>query len=78
MSRLALYFLGVPRIELDDRPVPISHTKAMALLAYLAVSRQPHGRDALATLLFPDFEPDSARGEVRRMLWQLNKSLGKG
>jgi len=78
MSRLALYFLGVPRIELDDVPVPISHTTALALLAYLAVSRQRHSRDALATLLFPDFEPDSARGEVRRMLWQLNKSLGKG
>lgn len=78
MSRLALYFLGVPRIELDNTPVTISHTKAMALLAYLAMSREPHSRDALATLLFPGFEPNSARGEVRRIVWQLNKSLGKG
>jgi predicted ATPase/DNA-binding SARP family transcriptional activator/Tfp pilus assembly protein PilF len=78
MSQLALFFLGVPRIELNDTPVPISHNKAMALLAYLAMSRQCHSRDALATLLFPYFEPESARGEVRRLLWQLNKGLGKG
>ncbi|MDP9316772.1 MAG: AAA family ATPase [Chloroflexota bacterium] len=78
MSRLALFFLGVPRIELDGMPVPISHTKAIALLAYLAINREDHDREALAAFLCPDFDAESARGEVRRMVWQLNKSLGKG
>lgn len=78
MSRLALYCLGTPRLELDGEPISLSHHKALALLAYLAVTRQPHTRQALATLLWPDYDPAAARGEVRRMLWVLNKSLGHG
>lgn len=78
MPRLALYFLGAPRIELDGEPVSLSHHKALALLAYLAVTGQPHTRHTLAALLWPDHEPTAARGEVRRMLWVLNKSLGRG
>lgn len=78
MPRLALYFLGAPRIELDGEPVSLSHHKALALLAYLAVTGQPHTRHTLAALLWPDHEPAAARGEVRRMLWVLNKSLGRG
>jgi predicted ATPase/DNA-binding SARP family transcriptional activator/Tfp pilus assembly protein PilF len=78
MSRLTLYFLGTPRLELDGTAITLSHHKALALLAYLAVTRQPHTRQALAALLWPDYDPTAARGEVRRMLWVLNKSLGQG
>lgn len=77
MSQLALHFLGAPRIERDGRPVAIGHNKAVALLVYLAVTQQYHTREALTTLLWPDNDPTSARGEVRRMIWALNKSLGK-
>ncbi len=48
------------------------------MLAYLAMTGQPHTRESLATFLWPDNEPASALGEVRRMLWALNKALGKG
>lgn len=78
MSWLALYFLGAPRIELDGELISLSYHKAMALLAYLAATRQPHTRQALAALLWPEYDPVAARGEVRRMLWVLNKSLGQG
>ncbi|MCB9078872.1 MAG: AAA family ATPase [Anaerolineaceae bacterium] len=78
MSRLALYFLGTPRIERDDEIISLSHHKALALLAYLAVTRQRHTRQALAALLWPDYDPADARAEVRRMIWVLNKSLGPG
>ncbi len=77
MSQLALYFFGAPRLELDGEAVLLSHHKALALLAYLAVTRQRHTRQALAALLWPDYEPAAGRGEVRRMLWVLNKSLGQ-
>lgn len=77
MSQLALHFLGAPRIERDGRPVAIGYNKAVALLVYLAVTQQYHTREALATLLWPDYDPAGARGEVRRMIWALNKSLGK-
>jgi DNA-binding SARP family transcriptional activator len=49
MSRLALFLLGPPRLELDGEPVHIGRHRAMALLAYLAVTEQSHSRDTLAT-----------------------------
>jgi predicted ATPase/DNA-binding SARP family transcriptional activator len=78
MSRLALHVLGPPRIELDGQAISLSHQKAVALLVYLGVTRQRHTRQALAALLWPDYDPAGARGEVRRMVWVLNKSLGQG
>lgn len=78
MSQLALYFLGTPRIERDGEAISLSHHKALALLAYLAIIRQPHSRPALAAFLWPDYESTAARAELRRMLWVLNKSLGQG
>ncbi|MCB0209085.1 MAG: AAA family ATPase [Anaerolineae bacterium] len=76
MARLTLYFLGAPRIELDGAVISPSHHKATALLAYLAVTRQAHTRQSLATFLWPDHDPTAARAGVRRMLWVLNKHMG--
>jgi len=78
MSRLALYFLGPPRLELDGVAVSLSYSKAVALLAYLSLARQPYTRQTLAALLWPDYDPASARSELRRMLWVLNKRLEPG
>ncbi len=78
MTRLALHFLCAPRLELNGKAVSLSHHKATALLAYLAVTSQRHTRAALAVLLWPDHDPAGARGELRRMIWVINKSLGQG
>jgi ABC-type oligopeptide transport system substrate-binding subunit/DNA-binding SARP family transcriptional activator len=75
MSRLTLYLLGSPQIELDGKPVEISRRKAVALLAYLAVTGQAHSRDTLATLLWPDYDQSRARGALRRTLSTLNTAL---
>ena len=58
--------------------VTVERRKSLALLAYLAVTRQPHGRDALATLLWPDFDGERARGRLTPALVDLNAALGKG
>jgi predicted ATPase len=50
----------------------------VALLAYLAVTRQGHGRDALAALFWPEDNQSKARGNLRRALSRLNRSLGEG
>jgi DNA-binding SARP family transcriptional activator/Flp pilus assembly protein TadD len=50
--------------------------KALALLAYLAVTAQEHTRDTLATLLWPDFDQKRARAALRRTLSTLKKALG--
>ena len=77
MSSLALYLLGLPRVERDGAPVRLRRRKAVALLAYLAVSGQRHGRDALATLLWPEFDQQRARAGLRVVLSSLRESLGE-
>lgn len=76
MSRLALYLLGQARIEVNGAPVEIARRKAVALLAYLAVTRRSHNRDALATLFWPEYDQARARAALRRTLSVLNKDFG--
>jgi DNA-binding SARP family transcriptional activator/predicted ATPase len=78
MSGLRLEFLGPPRVEIDGAPVNINRHKAMALLAYLAVSGEAQPRDTLATLFWPESSQSLARNSLRRDLSILNKALGRG
>ncbi|MCA9971740.1 MAG: hypothetical protein KC425_16055, partial [Anaerolineales bacterium] len=78
MARLKLHLLGTPRIELDDTAVSTDRRKAVALLAYLAVSGTPHSREALAALLWPEADESSGLAYLRRTLWELNQMLGEG
>ncbi|MGI8586125.1 MAG: ATP-binding protein [Chloroflexia bacterium] len=47
----------------------------MALLAFLAVTKQRHTRDKLAALFWPEYDQTHARGALRRTLSALNKAL---
>ena len=76
MSRLAVYLLGSPRVELDGEQVHIPRRKALALLAYLAITGREHSRNALAAFLWPEYNQSSARAELRRMLSSLNRTIG--
>lgn len=75
---LKIFLLGPPRVELDAKPVDIKRRKALAMLVYLAVSSQPHSRDTLATLFYPDHSQSRARAYLRRDLAVLNTSLAGG
>jgi len=68
--------LGAPRLEKDGKPVEFDTRKALALLAYLAVTGQSHGRDALAALFWADYDQSRARAALRRTLSVLHKALG--
>ena len=74
MYRLRLLFLGSPRAERDGEPIEVDTRKAIALLAYLAVTAEPHARDTLATLLWPEYDQTRARANLRRTLPVLNTS----
>jgi DNA-binding SARP family transcriptional activator/predicted ATPase len=74
MSRLSLYLLGPPRIERDGRPVKVDTRKAIALLAYIAITGQSHRRDSLINLLWPDYDPHRGRTNLRRTLYALRKA----
>jgi ABC-type oligopeptide transport system substrate-binding subunit/DNA-binding SARP family transcriptional activator len=75
MSRLSLHLLGPPRLDLDGEPLNVGRRKAVALIAYLAVTGHGHTRDALATLLWPEFDQSRARAGLRRTLSTLNRAL---
>src|SRR5262245_17228007 len=76
MAHLKLYVLGQPRLECDGAPLDLNLRKALALLGYLAVSGQPHSRDALATLLWPESDQRESRGRLRRTLHRLTQAIG--
>lgn len=56
MSHLAVYLLSTPRIERDGVVVTVDTRKAVALLAFLALTHQHHSRDKLVALLWPDYD----------------------
>ena len=76
MSYLALHLLGPPRVEQDGRRIEIGRRKAVALMAYLALNRETHQRDALAALLWPEHDQAAARAALGTTLWALKRSLG--
>jgi predicted ATPase/DNA-binding SARP family transcriptional activator len=79
MPRLTFHLLGSPRIELDGAPIEVDTRKAVALAVYLAVTGEPHSRERLATLFWPDADEARASAALRRTLSVLNKALdGEG
>jgi predicted ATPase/DNA-binding SARP family transcriptional activator len=77
MSRLALFLLGPPRIERDGTQVHLDRRKAVALVAYLAVTGQRHRRETLATLLWPEHDQTRALANLRRTLAAIKKAVGE-
>ncbi|MEZ4663273.1 MAG: BTAD domain-containing putative transcriptional regulator, partial [Caldilineaceae bacterium] len=77
MATLEISLLGAPIIQLDRQPVTFESRKALALLAYLAVSGAPHQRSELAALLWPESDNKRARGALRYTLSILQGALGK-
>lgn len=72
MPTLTLYLFGPPRIEVDGTAISVDTRKALALMAYLAMTRQPQSRDSLAALLWPENDQPHARAALRRTLSALN------
>ena len=72
------FLLGVAAFMVSARGWRRTRTWVLtlaALIAYLAVTRQRHSRDALANLLWPEYDQVHARATLRRTLSALNKSL---
>src|SRR3954454_5219247 len=78
MAQLTLRLLGALQATLDGVPVAgFESQKGRALLAYLALDAdRPHGRDALAGLLWPDQPDQDARTNLRQALANLRQALG--
>lgn len=78
MANLKLGLLGPLQVITGDAPITsFESDKARALLAYLAVeSAQPHRREALVGLLWPDCPEDIARRNLRQALYILRRAIG--
>ena len=63
-------------VEVDGRPLEVDTRKATALLAYLAIEGHPVRRDTIASLLWPENDPERARSALRRTLSTLRSALG--
>jgi DNA-binding SARP family transcriptional activator len=73
---LSIALIGPPKVEVDGLPLEVDTRKAVALLAYLALEREPQPRDRIVDLLWPDSGVDRARSSLRRTLSALRSGLG--
>jgi DNA-binding SARP family transcriptional activator/predicted ATPase len=76
-AALEITLLGPPRVSRDGEPVAFDTRKATALLAHLALAERPRSREALCELLWPAYDPEHARGALRRTLSALRRSIGE-
>ncbi|MEJ2265931.1 MAG: alpha/beta fold hydrolase [Anaerolineales bacterium] len=76
MTEIRLFLFGTPRIERNKQPIDLGLRKALALVSYLAVTGQPQSRDFLAGLLWPESDQTTARGNLRRTLYLIQKKVG--
>ena len=77
MAALSIRLLGEPEVALDGRAIPIQRRRALALLAFLAVTGRPHRREMLATLLAGDTAEAQAHKHLSNALADLRATLGE-
>ena len=76
MVSFSVRTFGFPEVRCDDRLCPLALRKGLALLVYLAETNGPVGRDAIATMLWPESPADVVRARLRRLLHRLQLALG--
>ncbi|MRR10892.1 hypothetical protein EG831_12655, partial [bacterium] len=75
-AELHLNWLGSPRAILNNAGVALETRKVTALLAYLSLTPEGARRETLAALFWPEHDSERALGNLRRVLWSLNRALG--
>lgn len=75
MSRSApplhLYLLGPPEVRLGESLLTFPTRKTLALLIYLALEGGSQPRDHLATLLWPESNPERSHASLRTCILSL-------
>jgi len=75
MAQLDIQLFGFPTLLLAGEAAVVDTRKALALVAYLAMTGQPQSRDTLAAFLWPDYDEDRGRAALRRTLSALRAAL---
>ena len=77
VPELRLRLLGPPQFSLGDVPFRFKRRKAVAMLAYLAMTGRAHTREALASLLARNTDDDDqARSHLRNTIYALCTQVG--
>src|SRR5262245_51572448 len=78
MARLSLSLLGAVQVSLDRAAVTaFDSDKVRALLVYLAIeAQQPHRRESLVGLLWPESTEGAARRSLNQALYNLRQAIG--
>jgi DNA-binding SARP family transcriptional activator len=72
---LRLHFLGPPEARLGETLLTFPTRKTLALLIYLALEGGSQQREHLATLLWPDSNPERSYASLRNTLGHLQTAL---
>jgi len=75
MNELTFSLFGSPTLAEDGVPIDLPSRKALALLAYLAVTGVRHRRTTLATMFWPESERERAQNVMRYTLSLLRRAL---
>jgi DNA-binding SARP family transcriptional activator len=75
VSRVTLTLLGSPTLAEDGVPIALPSRKALALLAYLAVTGTRHRRSAVAALFWPDSDRERSQNAMRYTLSLIRRAL---
>ncbi|MDP2484051.1 MAG: hypothetical protein Q8W45_12325, partial [Candidatus Palauibacterales bacterium] len=79
MSTLRVTLFGPPAVVVGDQasPARFCAAKPLALVAFLALERRVHSRDALAALLWPESTEAAARASLRQALSEVRGCVGE-
>lgn len=75
-----LHLHTYPSVAVDGVALPLTARRGLALLALLAVPGEGDrrlGRQCLAEQLWPDVDPGTGRGRLRRLVHELNLAAGR-
>jgi DNA-binding SARP family transcriptional activator len=72
---LHLHLLGPPEVRLGETPLTFPTRKTLALLIYLALEGGLQPREHLATLLWPESNPERSYASLRNTLGHLQTVL---
>jgi DNA-binding SARP family transcriptional activator len=73
VSSPGVLHLFKPGFEAEGSFTPLTPERALWLLAYLAVHDRWVSRDELTRLLWPDSDPETARGNLRQLVYRTRK-----
>ena len=75
MAIVRLNLFGFPYFEHDGQRHPFARRRALALAAFLAVNGQWHSRDYLLGVVWPEFDTERGRRNLRRELSLLRSEI---